>query len=97
MMMADDAVYWFGLAHLIAYAVIGTAVTIIWLVSEGLGRTLNRRRMLMAILNWKLAVNRWKRRSEYGLSDEEWARGEPQPHHFRHSPTPPNKEQGNAG
>jgi hypothetical protein len=74
--------YWFGLIHAAAYVVIGSTVGLIWLTVECWGRILNRRRMLTAIIKWTIATNRWNERHERGLKDDEWKRGEPQPHHF---------------
>jgi hypothetical protein len=74
--------WWFGLIHAAAYIVIGSVVGLTWLAVECWGRILHRRRLLVAIINWTLAKNRWRERHKRGLSDAEWKRGEPQPHHF---------------
>jgi hypothetical protein len=78
----NAALYWFGVFHAVLYASVGAVVGGLWLIVECWGRILNRRRMLTAIINWHLAVRRWERRREHGLSDREWKRGEPKPAHF---------------
>jgi hypothetical protein len=78
----SDFLYWLGVFHAAIYVLVGTTIGAVWLIVECWGRILNRRRLLGAIIRWSLAVRRWNARSEHGLSDEEWKRGEPKPEHF---------------